>query len=104
MSMKEFPKISQGSQYKSASNYVGRQIQPQLAGGADGMLEPNITCHYCKDTECTYENCVQLNNKLAYKIQLQEQVTAAKLMTQKSTGPHVPKNSISSDLGPIWRR
>ena len=49
MTVKECPKTSQGTQYKGASNYMGRQWQPQLAHGADGILEPNISCHYCKD-------------------------------------------------------
>ena len=78
MTMKESLKTLQGTQYKSASNYVGRLRQPQLACGSDGMLEPNVTCLYCKDTEHTKDNCVKLNNKLVHDIQLQEQVTAAK--------------------------
>ena len=58
MSMKESLKTSQDPQYKSASGYVGRQRQPKLASGADGILEPNGTCHYCKDTGHTKDNCV----------------------------------------------
>ena len=65
--------------------------QPQLAHGADGMVAPNVICYYCKDTEHTNDNCVQLNNKLMHNIQLQEQVTAAKLVNKKGTGPHIPK-------------
>ena len=103
MTMKESPKILQGTQYKSASNYVGRQRQHQLACGANWTLEPNLVCHYCKDTGHRKDNCVWLS-KLVHEIQLQEQATAAKLATKKSTGPHVPKSRVSSALGPIWRR
>ena len=58
MTVMEHPKISQGTQYKGASSCIGRQRQPQVAHGADGMLDPNITCHYCKDTGHTKGNCV----------------------------------------------
>ena len=58
MTVKECPKTSHSTQYKGASSYAGRQRQPQLAHGANGMLDPNITCHYCKDTDCTKDNCV----------------------------------------------
>ena len=40
MTMKEHPKTYQGTQYKGDSSYVGRQRQPQLACGANGMLDP----------------------------------------------------------------
>ena len=68
MTMKEHPKTPQGAQYKGASSYVGRQRQPQKACGANGTLEPNISCHYCKDTDFTKDNCVWLNNKLGCKL------------------------------------
>ena len=58
ITMMEHPKTSQGTQYKGASSYVGRQRQPQLACGANGMLDHNITYHYCKDTAHTKNNCV----------------------------------------------
>ena len=58
MTVQEYLKTLQGTQYKGASNYVGRQRQPQLACGADGMLEPNITCFYCNDTGHTKNNCI----------------------------------------------
>ena len=50
MTMQSHQKTLKGTQYQGASNYIGRQQQPQLACGADGMLEPNTTCVYCKDT------------------------------------------------------
>ena len=49
MTMTESPKPLQGTQYKSASNHVGRPRQPKLACGVDGMLDPKVPCHYCKD-------------------------------------------------------
>ena len=39
MTVKECPKTLQGTQFKDASNYIDRQVQPQLAFGANGMLE-----------------------------------------------------------------
>ena len=65
--------------------------KPQLAHGANGMLEPNTTCYYCKDTGHMKENCVQLNNKIAHELQIQEQITAAKAISKKSAGTHYPK-------------
>ena len=50
MAMQGHLKTSQATQYLGASNYVGGQQQPQLAHGANGRLELNITCFYCKDT------------------------------------------------------
>ena len=82
MTMKELPKTSWGTQYKGTSSYVGRQQQPQFAPTADGTLEPNISSHYCKDTRHTKGNCVWLNNKIAHKLQMQEQVTAAKVTSK----------------------
>ena len=91
MTVKESLRTSLGTQYKSASNYVSRLRQPQFAHSADDMLQPNVTCHYCKVTGHTKDNCDQLNNKIMCDIQLQEQVTAAKLANKKGTRPHVPK-------------
>ena len=87
MTMKESPKSLQGTQYKSASNYVGRLRQCKLAGGADEMPDPKVSCHYCKDTGHTKDNCVWLNNRIAW--------TGAGNVCQagknKSTGPYIPK-------------
>ena len=91
MTMKEHPKSSQGTQYKGASNYVGRQQQSQLAYGANGMLEPNTTCYYRMDTGHMKDNCVFHNNKIAHELQIQEQVTAAKALSKMGTGTHGPK-------------
>ena len=64
----------------------------------NGMLEPNITCHYCKDTGHIKDDHVQLNNKSVHEIQLQEQVATAKLTTKKSTRPHIPHKIGSSQI------
>ena len=53
LTMKKHPKTYQGTQYKEASSYIGREWLPQLACGADGTLQPNITCFYSKDTANT---------------------------------------------------
>ena len=82
---------SQGTQFKGSSSCVCRQQKHQLAHGTDGMLEPNISCHYCKDTRHTKDNCVWLNNKITHELQLQEQAKAAKVTSKKNTRPHVPK-------------
>ena len=78
MTVKVHPRTSQATQYKGACNYVGRQWQPQLAHGADGMLEPNTTCYYCKDTRHMKDNCIWLKNKIVHELQGQEQATASK--------------------------
>ena len=91
MTMKESPKTSQDSQYKSASNYVGRPRQPQLAHGANGMLEPNVSCHYCKDKGHTKDNFFQLNDKITHDIHVQGQAMAAKWVNRKGTRPHIQK-------------
>ena len=67
---------SRGTQYQGASSYIGRPRQPQLACGADGTLQPSVTCFYCKDTGHVKDNCVQLNNKIAHEL-AQEQVTTS---------------------------
>ena len=75
MTVQSRPSLSsKGTQYKEASNFIGRPRPPQLARGADGTLLPSITCNYCKDTGHFKDNCVRLNNKLAREL-AQEEVT-----------------------------
>ena len=107
MTMKVCLKTSQGTQYKGASNYIGRQEQPQLGCGVNGMLEPNTTYYYCKDTR---HNCVQLNNKIVCELKTQEQVTASKpsskkvlgLMFQNIIAPQILDQSGDKVCGPDW--
>ena len=47
------------------------------------MVEPNTTYIYCKDTRHKENNCICLNNKIAHKLQAQEQVTANKAIMKK---------------------
>ena len=75
MTVQSRPSLSsKGTQYKEASNFIGRPRPPQLARGADGTLLPSITCNYCKDTGHFKDNCVRLNNKIAREL-AQEQAT-----------------------------
>ena len=102
MNMQSGPKTSKDTQYQGASNYIGRQQQPQLVCGVNGMLQPSVTCFYCKDTGHIKNNCVWLNNKIACELQAQELVATMKKTSRKnSTSPHVTKNNGSSDLGPV---
>ena len=66
---------SKGTQYQGASSYIGRPRQPQLVHGANGTLQPSVTCFYCKDTRNIKDNCVWLNNKIACEF-AQKQVCA----------------------------
>ena len=83
---------SSGTQYQEASSYIGRPRQPQLACGADGTLQPSVTCFYCKDTRHVKDNCVWLNNKIMHEL-AQEQMTATtgKAYIKPGTTPQVPK-------------
>ena len=40
--------------------YLGKPCPTQLPPGADGSLDPALTCWYCKDTSHLKENCVRL--------------------------------------------
>ena len=91
MTMQDCPETSKGMQYQCASNYIGREQQPQLAHGADGRLQPGLTCFYCKDIRHIMNNCVWLNNKIAQELQAQEHVTTKKAKTKLSTRPNIPK-------------
>ena len=50
MTMQSCPTSSRGTQYQEASSYIGRPRQLQLACGANGTLQPSVTCLYCKVT------------------------------------------------------
>ena len=101
MTMQSHLTSSKGTQYQGASNFIGRPRQPQLACGADGTLQPSVTCFYCKDTRHFKDNCVQLNRKIACKLAQEQATTLGKANTKSGMGPQVPKNSGSSDLGPV---
>ena len=68
MTMQGCQKTSKGIQYLGALNYVGRPRQPQLAHSANGTLQPDITCFYCKDIRHVKNNCAWLNNKITWEL------------------------------------
>ena len=75
------PRNIAGTQYKNDSNYVGRLKHLQLVSGTNGMLDPKVSCHYCKDSWHINNNCIHLN----------KQVMAAKQANKKDTGSHISK-------------
>ena len=78
------PKTLKGTQYHGASKYISREQKRQLACVANGILEPNTTCFYCKDTRHTKNNCVWLNNKILHDL-AQEQVTTKQAVIKKGS-------------------
>ena len=76
---------SKGTQYQGASSFIGRPRLPQLACGADGTLLPSITCNYCKDTGNFKDNCVQLNNKIAWELAQEQATKKADIKTGSKT-------------------
>ena len=83
---------SKGTQYHRASSYIGRPRQPQLAHGANGTLQPSVTCFYCKDNGHVKDNCVWLKNKIACKLAQEQGTTSGKATTTKpGTMSQVPK-------------
>ena len=55
--------------------YLGKPRSSQLAPGADGSLNPELECQYCKDTGHLKDNCIKRNQWLSY-----EQKTTEKKM------------------------
>ena len=100
MTVQGCPKTTKGTQYQEASNYVGRPRQPQLACGADGTLQPSVTCFYCKDTRHIKDNCVWLNKKIAQEL-AQEQATEKRSLISQVLVLRSQNNNDSSDLGPV---
>ena len=78
---------SKGTQYQGASSYIGRPRQPQLACGANGTLQPSVTCFYCKDTRHVKDNCVWLNNKIVCKLAQEQVTTSGKANTKPGMMP-----------------
>ena len=83
--------MSRGTQYQGSSSYIGRPRQPQLAHGANGTLQPSVTCFYCKDARHAKDNSVQLNNKIACKLAQEQVTTMGKATTKPGMMPQVPK-------------
>ena len=45
--------------------YLRKPRPSQLAPGADGSLNPDLECQYCKDTVHLNDKCIKLNHQLA---------------------------------------
>ena len=51
----------------SSKPYLGKPRPLQFAPGADGSLNPELECRYCKDTSHLKDNCIKLNCWLVYE-------------------------------------
>ena len=47
--------------------YLGPYREPQVTPGADGSLNPALSCRYCKDTGHDMSNCAKVKRKEALK-------------------------------------
>ena len=47
--------------------YLGQPRESQLTPGADGNLNPALSCKYCKDTGHEVNNCTKVKRKEALK-------------------------------------
>ena len=56
-----------GSSSQFGRPYLGQQREPQLTPGADGNLNPALSCKYCKDTGHDVGNCAKVKRKEALK-------------------------------------
>ena len=66
--------------------YLGKPRPSQLAPGADGSLNLELECWYCKDTGHLKDNCIKLNHWLA--------------MEQKSDQKVAPTHASNSNTKP----
>ena len=57
--------IGQSSQL--GQPYLGPAREPQITPGADGSLNPALSCKYCKDTGHDVGNCTKVKRKEALK-------------------------------------
>ena len=70
---KSFVPSQQKQQANQGSNpfskpYLGPPREPQVTPGADGSLNPALSCRYCKDTGHDVSNCVKVKRKEALKV------------------------------------
>ena len=47
--------------------YLGMPREPQVTPGADGSLNPALSCKYCNDTGYNMSNCAKVKRKEALK-------------------------------------
>ena len=69
---KSFVPSQQKQQANQGSNpfskpYLGPPREPQVTPGADGSLNPVLSCRYCKDTGHDVSNCPKVKRKEALK-------------------------------------
>ena len=69
---KSFVPSQQKQQANQGSNpfskpYLGPPREPQVTPGADGSLNPALSCRYCKDTGHDVSNCAKVKRKEALK-------------------------------------
>ena len=50
--------------------YLGPPREPQVTPGADGSLNPALSCKYCKDTGHNVSNCAKVKRKRLSKLPL----------------------------------
>ena len=67
-----FIPLQQKQQASQGSNpfskpYLGPPREPQVTPGADGSLNPALSCKYCKDTGHDVSNCTKVKRKEALK-------------------------------------
>ena len=67
-----YQKSQQKQQANQGSNpfskpYLGPPREPQVTPGADGSLNPALSCRYCKDTGHDVSNCAKVKRKEALK-------------------------------------
>ena len=60
------PQASQGTN-PFGKPYLGMPREPQVTPGADGSLNPALSCKYCKDTGHDVSNCTKVKRKEALK-------------------------------------
>ena len=61
--------------------------EPQVTPGVDGILNPALSCKYCKDMGHDMSNCARVKRKEAFKAATaSQQSTVAKEGNEKSRG------------------
>ena len=53
--------------HRQVKPYLGPPREPQVTPGADGSLNPALSCKYCKDTGHDVSNCAKVKRKEALK-------------------------------------
>ena len=72
----------------AAKPYNGKPRPSQLSPRANGTLDLELTCYYCKDTSHRKNNCIWLNHKLACELQMTKGIIAQLEDTAIDTQPN----------------